>query len=106
MHKAHASLVDFAHTSLSFCPMTWQLSTRVLALQSQRSLPCSDKSWFCVDSAKRVEAVTLTSRLRLRPDDRDDGLCEDDVAGRRNDSGGGSTGGCDVDISPCCAVAT
>ena len=51
--------------------------------------------------------MTLTSRLRLRLDDYNDGLWEDDVAGGRTDLGGGSTGGCDdVDITPCCAVAT
>jgi hypothetical protein len=86
--------------------MTWQLSILVLALQSQHSLPYNDNSWFRVASVKRVEAVTLTSRLRLRPDDCDDGLWEDDGAGGRNDSGGGSMDGRDdVDITSRSAVA-
>jgi len=86
--------------------MTWQLSTLVLALQSQHSLPYNDSSWFRVASVKRVEAETLTSRLRLRPDDWDDGLWEDEVAGGRNDSGGGSIDGRDdVDMTPRSAVA-
>jgi hypothetical protein len=87
--------------------MTWQLSSRVLALQSQHLLPYNDKNWLRVASVKRVEAVTLTSRLHLRPDDCDDGLWEDNVPGGRNDSGGGRICGCDeVDITRCCAVAT
>jgi len=106
MHEAYISLVDSVHTPRSFCPMTWQLSSRVLALQSQHSLPYNDKSWVRDASVKRVDAVTLTSRLRLRPDDCDDGLWEDDVAGGWNDSGGGSMDGCDdVDITSCCAIA-
>ncbi len=107
MHEAHASSIDSAHTLRPFCPMTCQLSRRVLALQSQYWLPYNDRSWFPVASVKRVEAVILTSRLRMRLDDCDDELWEDDVAGGRNDSGGGSIGGChDVDITPCCTVAT
>lgn len=61
--------------------MTWQLSSRVLALQSQHLLPYNNKSWVRDASVKRVDAVTLTSRLRLRADDCDDGLWEDDGAG-------------------------
>ena len=106
MHEAHVSLVDFAHTPRSFCRMTWQLSSHVLALQSQHWLPYNDKSWLRVASVKRVEAVILTSRLRLRLDDCDDGLWEDDIPGGRNDSVGGSICGCDeVDITRGCTVA-
>jgi len=74
MHGAHIPRKIFVHTPRSFCPMTWQLSSRVLALQSQHSLPYNDKSWFRIVSVKRIDAVPLTSRLRLRPDDCDDGL--------------------------------
>lgn len=39
--------------------------------------------------------MTLASRLRLVPDECDDGLREDGVPGGGNDSGGGITCGCD-----------